>query len=66
MTNNHELASRNGLTAERSLEPFAERRKCAKSGHWAPLIVTSAIRPKRTKRIIESNGKNKRSGRWAN
>ncbi|MFT6284584.1 MAG: hypothetical protein ACJAXM_001056, partial [Arenicella sp.] len=23
-------------------------------------------RPKRTKRIIESNGKNERSGRWAN
>jgi hypothetical protein len=33
MTNNHELASRNGLTAERSLEPFAERRKCAMTGH---------------------------------
>jgi hypothetical protein len=31
------------------LEPFAERRKCANCGHWAPLIVTSAKRPKRTK-----------------
>jgi hypothetical protein len=55
-------------TAHSSLEPFADRRQCAKSdqssgkpegevcancGHWAPLIVTSAIRPKRTKQELE-------------
>jgi hypothetical protein len=39
------------------LETIAVRRKCANCGHWAPLIVTSAIRPKRTKQLIWSNGK---------
>jgi endogenous inhibitor of DNA gyrase (YacG/DUF329 family) len=45
---NGEKAENQSTSVTRSLEPFAERRKCANCGHWAPLIVTSAIRPKRT------------------
>jgi hypothetical protein len=43
---------------QRGRTPFKiVREECAISGHSAILMVTLASRPKRTKRIIESNGK---------
>jgi hypothetical protein len=46
-------------TGQSSVNPDGE--VCAICRYWAPLIVTSAIRPKRTKQLIRSNCKNERA-----